>query len=392
MQPTEHIVFYRELTASHRDALQDILACDPVARRNFRRWHAAREAIARELKAAMVERELFGSFVLLENGRSDLLSAAERARVESAAPAIRRALQRHAGLASVAQDLRADAEAFERMWDERFKSGSPRDSYGGRFDRIPARRNRTARRGSGAGRWLMRAGIGATLAVFLVLLLVLVRRDGASVTIATVPGEVRVVEIGDGSSVRMLGGSRLTYVRPEDTSALDRRADFEGSAFFDIAAADQGFVLHTPNAQAVVLGTSFGIRTDAGGTEIVLAEGSLALSARSSPEQAVVLAPGQMSRVVASGTPSTPEDVRVHDHLAWTGLFVFRAVTLDAILVELSRSYQREVSAEEALLGEPLTGRFERDQELSEILEILSAAIGAQVERSDDDGFRLSTP
>lgn len=389
MHSTEHIVFYRNLSAEQGEALQQMLATDPVAARQFHVWHTAREAIARELAGGLVDREIFCLFVLFDGGRGELLSASERKRLEAASPVIRGALQRHGGLASVAQDVHADATAFEVLWNDWFEKGADHIlTLNGRSNRQDRPANR---RRSSANQWLVRTGMGAAVAVFVVLLLILGRREVASVTISTSEGEVRLVELGDGSAVRMLGDSRLTYVRPEDASALDRRVDFEGNAFFDIASADRGFVIRTPNARAVVLGTSFGIRADAEETEIVLAEGRLALASRGASEHGVVLSPGQMSRVGAAQGPTSPENVRVHARLAWTGLFVFRAAPLQEILTELGRFYLVDVSADEALLAEEVTGRFDQTQDLREILDVVAAAVGARVQPTGTGGYRLAT-
>ncbi len=402
----EHVVFYRHLSAEQVESLQQMLAADSEAARLFRRWRAVRETLARDLDAAAVDRHVFSLFVLSESGRRDVLSARDRARVEDAAPMVRAALGRYGGLSIVADDIRSDADEFEAAWEEWFgKGGDASDASRRRLQDPPARgtpepRDREgrdpkrrdlppARRRSRSSRWLVRAGIGAAVVVFVALLLLLGRRDFASVTVTTASGEVRHVELGDGSAVRMLGDSRLTYVPAEKASALDRRAEFDGRGFFEIAADDQGFVVQTPNAQAVVLGTSFGLRTDAEETEVVLVEGRLSLAPRHTLERSVVLSSGQMSRVEASQHPSAPVDVRVHARLAWTGLFVFIATPLEEILAALGRFYEIDITGDEALHGEQVTGRFDQELEPLEILDVVAAAVGARVQRTGEGGYRL---
>ena len=62
---------------------------------------------------------------------------------------------------------------------------------------------------------------------------------------------------------------------------------------------------------------------------------------RVQPDQPVVLAPGQMSRVPAgAATPSPPEDVVVERMLAWrSGGFYFNNKPLGIILAEVERRY-----------------------------------------------------
>ncbi len=390
---TELIAFYEDLSARQAEELRAVLATDPSAAELLRSWRAVRAAIRRDLETAMVDREVFALYVLGEAGRDAALTAEDRRRLQEAAPIIREALRRRPSLAAIAGSVHTEAEIFEALWSEWFGAESGRDDRPDRGFRDKTRRRdraSTARR-SRSGRWAVRAGIGAAVIVFAALLLLVGRRDGASVTVATASGEMRLVELGDGSSVRMLGGSRLSYVPRQDASPLDRQAEFEGRGFFEIAEADRGYVVKTPNAQAVVLGTSFGVRTADEQTEVVLAEGRLALSARDAPDQTVDLAPGQMSRVAAGGGPSAPLDVRVHDRLAWTGLFVFQAAPLRDILAQLSRFYDTEVTADDALLDEEVTGRFEQGRELPEILDVIASAVGARL-RPGSEGFHITSP
>ena len=200
--------------------------------------------------------------------------------------------------------------------------------------------------------------------------------------VATAPGETRTVELSDGSIVRMAGDSRLSYGHPSWFAYPDRHAEFEGSGFFDIALDDRGFVVKTPQAQVVVLGTSFSVQADHDRAEVVLAEGQLMLSARRAPDRSVVLEPGQMSRVGSDDVPSEPVAVALHERLMWTGLFVFHAVPLREMLPTLSSHYGAEVTADPSLLDERITGQFEQVDALSEVLEVVALAVDARVEAS----------
>lgn len=214
-----------------------------------------------------------------------------------------------------------------------------------------------------------------------------------TVTVRTAVAEVRTVELPDGSSVRLLGDSRLTYATDAMVEDGQRRVEFEGRAFFDIVPRSERFLLVTPDAQVTVLGTSFGARTAGEGTEVVLVEGSLRLSGRRAPDKAVLLAPGQMSRMTSAGVPSRPVSIPVHEHLAWTGLFVFHATPVRDILPVLSAHYGVGISADETLLDERVTGRFAQEESLAGTLDIVALAIGAAVapDKSESDGYRLAS-
>lgn len=372
--------------------LQDIIASDPAAMALFREWRAVRTLLAREIGWADANLGEFVLFAMYECGRADALTDSERARAEEAAPAFRRMLADSPGMAAIAGDIRRDMEDFEAHWAAWFApEASPLSRpFSVRADR-PAR---LARRvgASGARRRVLQAGVGLVAAALLAALGVLLWPSASPdvVTIQTAAAEVRLVELPDGSVARLLGDSRVTYSPVGTSPEWARSIAFEGRAFFDIAPRDDAFLLLTPDAEVAVLGTSFGAHAAAEGTEIVLVEGNVRMRARYGADDAahsVVLGPGQMSRM-AAGVPSDPVSVRVHERLAWTGLFLFHTTPVRDILPVLSAHYGAAISAEESLLDERVTGRFAQDESLAETLDIVALAIGASVE-ADEAGYRI---
>ena len=411
--PFEHIdsiALCRDLTPERAMELQDTLASDPAVAVLLREWCALRASLVREMGEVLADPERFVLFVLHEYGRAGALTDSERVRVEEIAPAFRQILADSPGLAAIAGDIRRDVQDFEAHWAAWFAEASvgeapasPRVSSSrsirpARRDRIPARTSRRAPAPAlSSRRRVLQAGIGvAAAAVLATLVFFLLPVSPDTVTVQTASAEVRTVELPDGSSVRLLGDSRLTY----PSGAMDeegRRVEFEGRGFFDIVPDAERFLLVTPDAQVTVLGTSFGARTADDGTEVVLVEGSLRMSARQAPERTVVLAPGQMSRMTSAGVPSEPVSVRVHEHLTWTGLFVFHATLVRDILPMLSGHYGVDISADETLLDERVTGRFAQEESLVGTLDIVALAIGAAAEadktesEAGSEGYHLTS-
>ena len=390
------IALRRDLTPERAMELQDILASDPAAVALLREWLAVRTLLARGAGQANADPGDFILFAMYERGQADALTDFERTRAEEIAPAFRRMLADRPGLAAVADDLRRDMEDFEAHWAAWFAQAEPS------VPRPPssrARRDRPARSSRGVfasspRRRMARAGAGAVAVALLAALAVFLWPSSPdTATIRTAAAEVRQVELPDGSSVRLLGDSRMTY-SPEGVDADGfRRVAFEGRAFFDIAPRPARFLLVTPDAEVTVLGTSFGARAGDSGTKIVLVEGALRMSARDGASEAgpaVTLASGQMSRIAPGGVPSEPVSVRVHEHLAWTGLFVFHAAPVRDILPALSAHYGTPVSADESLLDEQVTGRFAQEEPLAGTLGVVALAIGAAVE-ADGEGYRLAS-
>ncbi|QXD14432.1 FecR domain-containing protein [Rhodocaloribacter litoris] len=382
-QEFDPTLFDEALTPEARRALQAVLDEDPALAAAFERWRRVRIALRAHLEARVPDRHLLVLYALARGGRADVLEPGERAALEAAREDLDRALAAHPALHDVIRRIQADADAFEAVWEARSAPARPRRAARGPAER-PARppRRRTVQR------WSWRVGAVAAVTLFAVVLTLLVQRERGMVTLRTGPGEVRLVELAGGSTVRLMGGSELTYADPTRGGPPHRRARLRGRAFFDIAPDGEGFTVETPVALATVLGTRFGVQAGEAETEVVLVTGRLALAPRSVQERLVVLEPGQMSRVAAGALPSTPVPVDLTAALDWTGLFLFRATPLPEVLERLSDHYGVPVTHAPALAGEAISGTFEQDQALPEILETLAAALGAEV-RPAGNGWRL---
>ncbi|MEX1055120.1 MAG: FecR domain-containing protein, partial [Rhodothermales bacterium] len=149
------------------------------------------------------------------------------------------------------------------------------------------------------------------------------------------------------------------------------------------------FVVKTPTAQVTVLGTSFGVRADEAGAEVVLAGGRLSLSPRDAPSRTVMLQPGQMSRVARSALPTAPVDVDVSEQLAWTDLFIFTSTPLEDIVRQLNEHYRVTITYPHDLRQERVTGSFDRDLPLHEILSTVASALGATVRPAEGGGYDI---
>ncbi|MEX0747422.1 MAG: FecR domain-containing protein [Rhodothermales bacterium] len=377
----EHIVFYRELPEPERERLRAELASDPELATAFVRWQAVHADVRRSLDDEVGEREGLVLHALSRLGRDADLTDDDRWVVANSEERLDRALSHHRGLEAVVSDIQDAAEEFDLLWGRWMEVVE--DDRG--QDR-PKRRDRGARRGR---RVLVRTALAASVVLFAVILALLARRDLETVTLSTSDDEMQIVELGDGSTVRLMGGSKLSYVPPEKASALDRRAELTGRAYFEITHADAGFVVKTPTAHITVLGTSFGVRADEAGAEVVLAGGRLSLSPRDVPSRTVTLQPGQMSRVARSALPTAPVDVDVSEQLAWTDLFIFTSTPLEDIVRQLTDHYRVTITYPQHLRQERVTGSFDRDLPLHEILSTVASALGATVRPAEGGGYDI---
>jgi ferric-dicitrate binding protein FerR (iron transport regulator) len=218
----------------------------------------------------------------------------------------------------------------------------------------------------------------------------LFQRDRSLVTLEVAEGQTQVVTLADGSTVRVLGGSRLTYADPDAATPFNRRVHLDGRAFFEVVPGQQGFTVETPSGVTTVLGTSFGIQADAAAMDVVLASGRVAVASRSAPDQVVVLEPGQRSRVAANARPTTPEPIELTEALTWTGLFVFRATPLRTVAERLQAHYEVPVQVVPTLADERVTGTFEQEQPLTQVLRVLATTVDAEVRGDSKAGYILA--
>ena len=188
-------------------------------------------------------------------------------------------------------------------------------------------------------RWSWRIAATVAVVAFVAVLTLVLQRDRSLTTVTVAQGETQLIELADGSTVRLLGGSSLTYADPAKATSFNRRVTLAGRAFFDIAPDQQGFTVEKPPALATVLGTSFGIQAEA---------------------------------------------------LEWTGLFLFRSTPLSDAVARLSRRYGVDIAVSPDLEAEGVSGTFAREQSLQQILDALATTLNAAVQGNDADGYTMA--
>ncbi len=382
--PLDTILFSDDLTPSQQEALRVAFDEDPALAEALAQWQQVRAAVRQSLHTHVPDRRLFVLYALDASGRADVLSEDERRELEAARPALDAAVQTHPALADVVGEVEAASADFEEAWAAHFKQE----------DR-PVRRvapERPARRYAPVRqmvRWSWRIVATVAVVAFVAVLTLVLQRDRSLTTVTVAEGETQRIELTDGSTVRLLGGSSLTYADPAKATVFNRRVTLAGRAFFNIAPDQQGFTVETPTALATVLGTSFGIQADDMAMEVVLATGSLSVASKVAREGFVVLQPGQMSRVARNALPSTPTPVDLSEALEWTGLFLFRSTPLSDAVARLSRRYGVDIAVAPDLEAEGVSGTFAREQSLRQILDALATTLNASVQGNDADGYRI---
>ena len=225
----------------------------------------------------------------------------------------------------------------------------------------------------------------ATMLVSMVLLVVcglygfeITRSVQPSVEIVCVSDRATQITLSDGTKVWMSAHSQLTY--PQTFTGKTRDIALEGEAYFEVAHnKEKPFRVLAGGQTVVALGTGFNVRayTDESNVKVALVEGSLSVTNDKSG-QAVILKPAQEATVgsitISENTGLIAvNNVNLDMLMSWkTGVYVFDNVPFEEISKILEKGFKVTIQIEnEMLKSKPYTMRFENDESLEKILDLI---------------------
>ncbi|MFB6099048.1 MAG: FecR domain-containing protein [Salinibacter sp.] len=384
------LLFAEERSPEQREALRKQLERDPDLAKGWARWREVRAELRRRLQDRLPDRRLLVLYALEQDGHDDALTAREQEALDDARDDLAEAMEAIPALRRVVERIQDERAAFESAWSRH--QATARD--GATASERPSRRNRPertsrrpsrSRRETADRRWAWRLTVAVLLVGAAVLAVFYGADNAARTTVTTQAGEQRVVEFEDGSTARLAGKAALSYTPGMATTSNRRVSLKRGRAYFDVVQRKgASFVVVTPTARAEVLGTQFGVTAGPETTEVVLVEGRVRLeSGDGTGEGGVVLEPGEHSTVRRGSAPSSPTPADVTSSLKWTGLFVFRSTPTRAIARRLAEHYDVSITVAPSLADEPITGTFEREQSVSQVLRTLARTLGAELHVGD---------
>ncbi len=202
--------------------------------------------------------------------------------------------------------------------------------------------------------------------------------------------------VGTRDSLRLSDGTRIV-IGPQssmkvaaDYGNTSREVEVRGDAYFDVIHnAAQPFTVHTGNATIQDVGTKFAVRSDAAeGVGVTVTEGSVSLKPVQGASSPVILKAGDRATLNSSGKVTTRRGAATDDDTAWlNGRLVFRETPVSEVASSLRRWYGIELRlADPSLANRHLTATFS-DEPADRVLEVLSLALGADIERRGDTAF-----
>ena len=383
-------------TPTEQPSVRRKLDEDPELARAWAHWCAVRSRIRDRLTDQLPESRLLVLYALEAAGHESALSEAEREALAAARGEIEHALDAVPALTQVVESIQDDQEAFEETWAAQTDGTSGRrgrDMESRSADRAERPARPSARRSrSAVQRWTRRVAVAALLVGVAVLAMLYWPQDDGLTTVTVDEGEMRMVDLTDDTTVRLAGGAILSYPSNLSDAEGHRVTLREGRAYFDVQRRADGssFAVETPTATATVLGTQFGVLTGGDTTAVVLAEGKVEIGARDeSTASSVTLKPGQRSHVERGRAPTTPVSVDLTTALDWTGLLVFRSTPVATIAERLQRHYAATVSVAPALQDAPVSGTFDQDQSIEDVLGTLAKTLNAEVQSTTEGQYQL---
>jgi len=207
------------------------------------------------------------------------------------------------------------------------------------------------------------------------------------------------ITLSDGTKVWLSANSQLRY--NQTFTGKTRDVTLEGEAYFEVAHnSKQQFRVLAGGQTVVALGTSFNVRAYSNETDVkvTLVEGIVSVTDQNTG-QAVVLKPAQEAFIVKSsefitvseqnqplndnfsseqkipknGFPITVNDIEIDNVMSWkTGRYVFYNMTFEEIAKMLEKGFKVNINIEnEELKSKPYTMRFENDESLEKILDLI---------------------
>ena len=256
---------------------------------------------------------------------------------------------------------RAADTAHEAAWQRAHEVWARADLlepvYGGSKSAVVTPFRDTARRPRPLGRrrWMQAAAAAAIAAPAAYL----ISRPDLWADHRTAAGERRIVNLADGSTAELAGGSALSVSFGKDARQLRLVA---GEAFFTVAPdATRPFIVEAGEGRTRALGTAFDVKLSGESVTVTVMEHRVEVS--TSPDRKVELGQGEQVRYVARDLHAPhPADMRIagawrHDRL------VFQDAPLGEVVADLERSRGgRIVLTDSRLRALPVTAVFDARQ------------------------------
>lgn len=196
-------------------------------------------------------------------------------------------------------------------------------------------------------------------------------------------GKRKLLVLDDGTRLWLNSGSSLKY--PNRFKGKKREVYLQGEAYFEVAHnAEIPFIVHTGKLRTRVLGTIFNIRAykDDPDVKVTLFTGKVELIKEISNKKTskLILLPKQVAtyrKDAESLVKTTVSNITINHYSAWKdGKLIFDETPVPEVLKRLSLAYNvKFILTDEKINGCTITGSFNVNQKIEEILQSISVSI-----------------
>ncbi|WP_439583589.1 FecR family protein [Dyadobacter bucti] len=207
----------------------------------------------------------------------------------------------------------------------------------------------------------------------------------AAATYATEFGQVKTLNLPDGSTVSLNANTRMKWAGWDGTSA--REVWLDGEAFFDIRKlpGKVPFLVHLPEFDVVVKGTRFNVMNRKTTAEVVLEEGLVALRSR---DKETDLHPSQKMRWTEGTFVITY--VRQDMYAAWrNGLLDFDETPLHEVASRVADLYGVELVIENNQLAKKTISGVLPSKDLQNLLTAIEAIYPVRIEKLSNNKYLI---
>ena len=213
------------------------------------------------------------------------------------------------------------------------------------------------------------------------------RFAAASEDFATRIGETKIVTLSDGSVVTLNTNSSMSV---GFTSRVRNIQLVRGEALFDVAQnKKRPFIVIAGDTQVRAVGTSFTVRLlQQHPTQILVQEGVVEVTRRSTPGAAPVRAPAETQTFVPPDAPIAIRSVsysKVTRNLAWQyGQIAFDNETLEDAAQEFARYSNKKIVVEPIIAKRTITGLFASNDPVG-FAKAVAAVLNLHTEVEDEE-------
>jgi ferric-dicitrate binding protein FerR (iron transport regulator) len=185
----------------------------------------------------------------------------------------------------------------------------------------------------------------------------------------------------DGTEVSLNQGAEVKYNK--SFGLTDRSISLAGEAFFKVKPNKTlPFIITTQETAVKVLGTSFNVKSDAQGVEVVVKTGRVEVYRDENTHEALVLNPGEGA--FSSGAGLVRYQNERENYLAWLDKkLVFKAMPLPQVINDINQAYHTHIElGDSSIQNLVITTTFENNS-IDEILESIALALNLEVEKQN---------